>query len=454
VDVVQTYQEALDYLYRFIPNPTHRSDPSENLVRTRELLTALADPQRQFASVVIAGTKGKGSTTAMIAQIARASGLRVGMWTSPHLHSYRERIQVNGEPISQDDLLGYVRRVEPLLQTFELEAGLPATFAIGFAIAMRYFADQNVDIAIVEVGLGGRYDSANVLTPVISVITSISYDHMELLGDTIDAIAMEKGGIAKSGVPLLVAPQPYAALVTVAACAAEAGAPCVVVDDAGTGGIRGYDPADERVRGPIPELFDPFDTYTGPATANLHGEFQLENTRLVIAAALFLRRAGINITDDAIATGLTTVTWPGRYEYVTTGRAAVLFDGAHNVDSAERLVASIRRDFVGRRVTCVIGCSKDKSVDTMVPIFASIADQVIVTASRHPRSLRDLGYLRDLVVGARPDIQVIGIDDPADALHFALHHAEADELIVMTGSLFVVAAGREMLDLPRVVDIL
>lgn len=452
--MVQTYQEALDYLYRFIPNPTHRSDPSENLVRTRELLAAFADPQRQFPSVVIAGTKGKGSTTAMIAQIARASGLRVGMWSSPHLHSYRERIQVNGEPISQDALVDYVRHVVPLVQRFEREAGLPATFAIGFAIAMRYFADQNVDIAVVEVGLGGRYDSANVLTPLLSVITSISYDHMELLGDTIDAIAMEKGGIAKSGVPLIVAPQPYAALVTVAACAAEAGAPCVVVDDAGTGGIRGYDPADERVRGPIPELFDPFDWYTGPATANLHGEFQHENTRLAIAAAIFLRRAGLIIPDEAIATGLQRVTWPGRYEYVPTAHGAVLLDGAHNVDSAQRLVASIRRDFPGRRITCVIGCSKDKSVDAMVPTFASIADQVIVTASRHPRSLRDLGYLRDLVRAARADIQVIGIDDPVDALNFALHHAETDELIVMTGSLFVVAAGREALNLPRVIDIL
>ncbi|NBU65094.1 MAG: hypothetical protein EBS29_11430 [Chloroflexia bacterium] len=235
--------------------------------------------------------------------------MRVGLWTSPHLHSYRERIQINGELISQTDLIAAVNQIIPFVSALELNAGLPATFAIGFAIAMRYFADNSVDLVVVEVGLGGRFDSANVLTPLLSVVTSISYDHMELLGDTIDAIAMQKGGIAKPRVPMLIAPQPYAALVTVTACAAEAGAPCVVVDDAGTGGIRGYDPADERVRGPIPELFDPYDVYHGPHESALKGEVQIDNTRLAVAAALFLRKQRINIGDDAIATGLRQVVW-------------------------------------------------------------------------------------------------------------------------------------------------
>jgi dihydrofolate synthase/folylpolyglutamate synthase len=450
--VVHTYQEALDYLYGFVPSVVGRPDPEINLTRTRALLQAFDNPQLRFPSVVIAGTKGKGSTTAMIAQMARAAGLRTGMWTSPHLHTYRERIQVDGAMIAEHDLIRLVNQIIPSVDHLSLSEGLPATFAIGFAIAMRYFAEAQIDIAVVEVGLGGRYDSANVLTPLVSVITSISYDHMDILGDTIDAIAMQKGGIAKPGVPLLVAPQCYAALVTVAACAAEAGAPCQVVDDAGTGGIRGYDVADEHVRGPIPELFDPYDVYHGAQQGALTGAFQSENTRLAVAAALTLRGRGLPIHDGAITQGLEQVRWPGRYEYVPIARGGVLLDGAHNVDSAQRLVDSLRNDFPERHITMVLGFSKDKTVADMVPIFAQVADQVIVTASRHPRALRDLGYLCALVQAARHNVPVNGIEDPADALNLAMHHAVADSLIVVTGSLFVVAAGREVLGLAAVSD--
>ena len=450
--VVTTYQAALDYLYSYIPDTIHRTDPAENLTRTRELLDALGAPDTRLRTVVVAGTKGKGSTSAMIARITQAAGLRVGLWTSPHLHSYRERIQINGELISQTALIAAVNKIAPFVSTVELNAGLPATFAIGFAIAMRYFAEKKVDLVVVEVGLGGRFDSANVLTPLLSVVTSISYDHMELLGDTIDAIAMQKGGIAKSRVPMLIAPQPYAALVTVTACAAEAGAPCVVVDDAGSGGIRGYDPADERVRGPIPELFDPYDVYLGPHESALKGEVQIDNTRLAVAAALYLRKQRISISDEAIATGLQQVVWPGRFELVQTARVPVLFDGAHNVDSARRLVGSVRSAFPGQSITLVIGCSRDKDVTAMVHVFAQMADQAIVTASRHPRAMHDLGALRESVLATRPDIQVIGIDDPAAALRFAIHHAVTNEVIVVTGSLFVVAAGREELGLAGALD--
>ncbi|MFN5928571.1 MAG: bifunctional folylpolyglutamate synthase/dihydrofolate synthase, partial [Roseiflexaceae bacterium] len=211
---VTTYQQALDFLYGYLPTPAAGRNPADNLVRTRALLDALGAPDARLKSVVVAGTKGKGSTSAMIARMAQAAGLRVGLWTSPHLHSYRERIQINGQAITPQALIEAVNRIEPFIAHAEVAAGLPATFAIGFAIAMRYFADNHVDLAVVEVGLGGRFDSANVLTPLVSVVTSISYDHMELLGDTIDQIAMQKAGIAKPHVPLIVAPQPYAALVT------------------------------------------------------------------------------------------------------------------------------------------------------------------------------------------------------------------------------------------------
>lgn len=449
---VQTYQQALDYLYGYILPTAPLADVESRYARARALLRAVGDPHTAFPSVVIAGTKGKGSTTAMIAAICRAAGLRTGMWTSPHLHSYRERIQVDGVPISQTALIAAVNRIAPAVEVDDTAGGLPTTFAIGFALAMRYFAEQHVDIAVVEVGLGGRYDSANLLTPLVSVITSISYDHMDVLGESIVDIAMQKGGIAKHGVPLLVAPQPYAALVTVAACAAEAGAPCRVVDDHGDGGIRGDDPADDTTRGPIPELSDPFTVYHGPQQPALAGGFQRENARLAVAAALELRARFPQIDDAAIATGLATVQWPGRYERVLVDGVAVLFDGAHNLDSAQRLSAALRHDYVGVSKTFIVGCSRDKDIASMIPALVETADQVIVTASRHPRAWRDLGSLRALVCAARPDIQVIGIDDPADALRFAVHHAEPHSMIVVTGSLFVVAAGREAAGIAAAVD--
>ena len=183
-----TYQEALDYLYSFLD--TERKLPRRpaelNLPRTAGLLAALGDPQQALPSVVIAGTKGKGSTSVMIEAIVRAAGLHTGLWTSPHLHSYRERIQVDRRLITQAELIDQVETLQPVVAAFaQGPHGAPTVFELGFAIALRFFAAQAVDLAILEVGLGGRYDSANVVVPQLSVITSISYDHMHVLGDTL-----------------------------------------------------------------------------------------------------------------------------------------------------------------------------------------------------------------------------------------------------------------------------
>src|SRR5215210_1313817 len=228
------YQQALDYLYSFPDSEaTLPRTPAEfNLPQTAALLTAFGEPQRAFPSVVIAGTKGKGSTAALLESIARAAGLRTGLWTSPHLHSYRERMQVNRQPISQAELIGEIEAIPTRLAGFDRQRyGEPTIFQLGFAIALRYFADQAVDLAILEVGLGGRYDSANVITPLISVITSISYDHMAVLGNTLGKIAWEKAGILKPGVPAITILQQQEAMVTIARVAAEVGAPLYVTGD-------------------------------------------------------------------------------------------------------------------------------------------------------------------------------------------------------------------------------
>src|SRR5215217_7005051 len=222
------YQQALDYLYSFPDSEAKlpRTPAEFNLPQTSALLTAFGEPQRAIPSVVIAGTKGKGSTAALLESIARAAALRTGLWTSPHLHSYRERIQVDRRPISQAELIGAIEAIPTRLAGFDRQRyGEPTIFQLGFAIALGYFADQAVDLAILEVGLGGRYDSANVVTPLLATIASISYDHMAVLGDTLGKIAWEKAGILKPGVPAITIAQHPQAMAVIAQVAAEVGAP-------------------------------------------------------------------------------------------------------------------------------------------------------------------------------------------------------------------------------------
>src|SRR5258706_4540242 len=282
-----TYQEALDYLYSFLDTErTLPRRPAElNLPRTSALLAALAEPQRSLRSVVIAGTKGKGSTAAMIEAITRAAGLRTGLWTSPHLHSYRERIQVDRALITQAELVAEVAAIQPVAAAFDQDCyGAPSVFELGFAIALRYFAKRQVDLAILEVGLGGRYDSANAVTPLLSIITSISYDHMQILGDTLHQIAYEKAGILKPGVPAITIAQPPEAMDEIARVAAVVGAPLWVAAESGIDNeklkIEKTTPSPAKQAFSILNsqfsIFNPFKRYRGPAETALRGMFQHE----------------------------------------------------------------------------------------------------------------------------------------------------------------------------------
>src|SRR3954447_26269319 len=205
------YQAALDYLYSFINYeqrmPSSPQHARFNLTRLRWLLAQVGDPQDHYAKIVVAGTKGKGSTAAMIESILRAGGYRTGFFSSPHLHSWRERIQVDRELIPQELVTALVEHIKPLVDTLPVELGPPTVFELATIIGLLYFADVGVQIAVLEIGLGGRYDTVNVVTPLVSVITPISYDHMAVLGSTLTEIASAKAGIIKPGVPVIVAPQ-------------------------------------------------------------------------------------------------------------------------------------------------------------------------------------------------------------------------------------------------------
>lgn len=445
------YQQALDYLYSFIGGQqgTQRPPPMLNLVRTRALLAALGNPQHAMPSVIVAGTKGKGSTAAFLEAMARAAGLRTGLWTSPHLHTYRERIQVNRQPMTRDELVRAVESIQPIVEAMASgPVGAPVTFAIGFALALRYFAERTVDLAILEVGVGGRFDSAAVVTPILSVITPISYDHMDLLGDTLTQIAWEKAGIMKPGVPAISAPQHPEALSALIRCAAEIGAPLYVVRAAdSTVPAEPFQPGAWRI--PVEHYLEiePQQRFQRDIAPSLPGTFQIVNARLATGAALLLRDAGLPMTDAAIAAGLAGARWPGRMEIID-GAPPIVLDGAHNGESIQQLVASLNRMFPDRRRVIVFGASRDKDLARMIPALAPAIDALVLTASRHPRALVALHELRQQFAPlVRSDAPIDIVIDPAEALAHAHALAAPDDLICVTGSLFVVAAAREALGL-------
>jgi dihydrofolate synthase/folylpolyglutamate synthase len=322
---------------------------------------------------------------------------------------------------------------------------------LGFGLALRYFAAQQVDLAILEVGLGGRYDSANAVTPLLSVITSISYDHIQILGDTLKQIAYEKAGITKPGVPAITVPQHPEALAEIVRVAAEVGAPLWIAAEGGMENEEWRRKKEEGHFSILPSsffIFDPFERYRGPTTTALRGVFQRENARLATGAALLLRDAGLPISDAAIAEGLATTQWPGRLDIVP-GDPPIALDGAHNGDSAHKLIQSLDEAFPGRRLVLVLGTMQDKDLSRILAELIPAAGALVLTRSLHPRALADLEALAARAEPLLRDrrVPIVVAPQVPDALERARALAGPEDLICVTGSLFIVAAAREVLGL-------
>jgi dihydrofolate synthase/folylpolyglutamate synthase len=434
------YQAALDYLYSFInyenkmpPSPEHARF---NLDRMRWLLHEFSNPHLAYPSIVVAGTKGKGSTSAMLESILRAAGYRTGLFSSPHLHSWRERIQVNRALIEQDEVAAYVEGIKPLVARLQ-RRGQPTVFELTTAIALRYFADRQVEAAVLEVGLGGRYDTVNVVTPRVSVITPISYDHMNVLGQTLAEIASAKAGIIKPGVPVVVAPQSPEAEAVIAVEAAAQNTP---LWHAETEALISQPPASNH-RYPIP---------INPQTVGLGGAHQLINARVAVGTALLLRQQGLDIPDTALAEGIHSVRWPGRFEIVAQ-QPTIVVDGAMNGASARALREALATLPHQRRIL-VLGTSSDKDITAIARELVPGAAAVVLTRSYHPRSA-DAAMLAEQVEPWRDaNAELICTDDIPPALEAARKLAGPDDLICVTGSLFVAAAAREALGVAEEID--
>lgn len=445
-DQVTTYQDALDYLYRFIDSPRPAPDSqiaAHRLERVRTLLAMLGNPHNAFHALVVAGTKGKGSTCAIIESIIRAAGYRTALWTSPHLNSYRERIQVNRCLIERDALVAAVEHLRLALEMFDTAIyGTPTTFELGFVLALRHFAEQGVQLAVLEVGVGGRYDASNVVTPLLSVITSISYDHMDFLGQTLAEIAYDKAGIIKPGVPALTVPQYSEAADTLRRVAQHLQAPLWVAESESV--LLTMPPQKSQINEnhpTTPELL----TYPFEPVPALHGYFQRENARLAVATSLLLRQQGFAMSDEALRYGLEFVQWPGRMEIARTSPPLVL-DGAHNGDSAAKLLHSLQLEFSYQRLILVLGVSRNKDIQAILSVLVPHASVLVLTSSGHPRAEVDLDHMAQRALPYTQGPMLLA-PTVAEALHQAHAHARAGDLICVTGSLFVVGVARQLLGL-------
>lgn len=433
-DLDAAYQQTLDYLYSFVDYSLTRNlrnlPEKFNLDRMHALMKRLGNPQDKYPVIHVAGTKGKGSTSALIAGPLQAAGYRVGFYTSPHLIEFTERVQVDREEISKDALVAIVEQLKPHI------AAIPelTTFELTTAIAFQYFAMKQVDLAVLEVGLGGRLDATNIVTPLVSVVTSISYDHTAVLGNTLAAIAGEKGGIIKPGRPVVIAPQTDEARQTLTHLAQERNSPLTQV-----GVDIVYSAGEHHLHG---QTFQVSTTLDGASALKLEipllGLHQVENAVTAYAALLALRREGYPIPDEAIRQGFASVEWMGRFE-ILQDAPPVILDSAHNRDSAKRLVETLRTYFPGRRMVLLMGVSEDKDITGMLDELLPTADVLIATQSIHPRAL-EAGKLVEMAASYGVSAQaVVPLED---AFRAALEQAQPDGVVLVTGSLFVVAAAK------------
>jgi dihydrofolate synthase/folylpolyglutamate synthase len=428
-----SYRDALGYLYSFTDYEKRGfaayAPEFYNLDRMRRFLDLLGDPQGSFSSLHIAGTKGKGSTAALAESILRAAGWKTGLYTSPHLHSFRERMQIAGALIPERDVVRLVEMARPRVSQV---AGI-TTFEIMTGLAFTWFAEQAVQWAVLEVGLGGRLDATNVVAPRAAVITSISLDHVAILGDTLARIAWEKAGIVKPGIPVVSAPQPDEAWKVIEQVCRGQEAPLSLVGRdwicrPGSFDMEGQHLSICRQSGTGLLVED--------AWMPLLGEHQLVNATTAVAATW---EAGLRLAPGDIRRGLAAIRWPGRLE-ILSREPLLVADSAHNGDSARKLVQALERHCAFRRLILVLGGSADHATPELFQALLPAANRAIATRSRHARAAAPAWFVeRARELGFQLELS----DSVPEALEKALQEAGPDDLICCTGSVFVAAEARE-----------
>lgn len=433
------YKNALEYLYSFVDFSMQKVDtysPARfRLERMQALVESLGNPQKAFPSIHVAGSKGKGSVSALCACALREAGYKVGLYTSPHLDDYAERIQVDGEFITHADLVEIVEEIKPHV------AGIPelTTFEITTALAFLYFAKRKVTAAVIEVGLGGRLDATNVIVPVVSVITSISYDHTSLLGDTLTEIAGEKSGIIKPGIPVVSSPQEEEARAVIEKVAQEHASQLIQV-----GRDILYEEITHSLEGQTFRVWSPEKSREDSVILSipLLGPHQLDNAATAYATLDIFSQKGLIIAQDDILRGFKKVFWPGRFEVVRLSPPIVL-DCAHNRDSAYKLRLTLEEIFPGNRILLIFGASEDKDIQGMFIELMPLVKEMMFVKSYHPRAIEPT-KLVDMVQPFGHPYQIV--DQIPEALEKATQLAGDNLVVLVTGSIFVVAEARKYLE--------
>jgi dihydrofolate synthase/folylpolyglutamate synthase len=401
-----TYPDSVQFLYAL---GNEIKSAKLGLERITAVLEALGNPERAFRVVHVAGTNGKGSTCAMIEAGLRAANIRTGLFTSPHLIEPTERIQIDGRPVSRSDFERAFNIVHEIAEKLDLDCH-PTYFETVTAMAFWLFKEKRVDTGVIEVGLGGRLDSTNVVQPVLTVITPIDFDHEAYLGHTIEAIASEKAGILKPGVPAVFAPQRPEAAKVLDARAAELRVPVTRADDFEIRDLH-IDARGSRFSGIV---------------CPLAGEHQVDNA---VTAALTLRALGVS-TD-----GIAETRWPGRIEHVSPNPDIIL-DGAHNPAGARALARYLERFYGGRKIWLVYGAMRDKAIEEVAGVLFPLASELILTVPDTSRALRPEALAE---FACRGHIEA----NVEAAIDYARTHAAEEDVIVITGSLFVVGEARK-----------
>ena len=414
---------ALDWILSFSDprrgvgwNRASRGGLEANLRRTRVLLDLAGAPDRRMTVVLVAGTKGKGSTAAMLASILSASGVRAGLSTKPHLQAFRERVRVDGVAIDEAAFAARVAELRPLIAELESHlpsGGAPTTFELTLALALRHYVKERCDVAILEVGLGGRYDATNATDPHVSVITAISHDHTKELGSRLRDIAAEKAGIVRPGRVAVVEPQPAEARAAIRNACVRAAAELREVRALAAG-----------------------------TSLSLRGAHQRANAAAAIESARALSQHGIAFRADAVDGALRRLAWPARFE-VIPGEPTIVLDAAHNDGSARALADTLRASFPKRRVRFVLGVMEDKDARAVLRPLLPLASIVEVTRAPGPRGL-DAAKLARLVGARRTRAHA----EPRAAIDAARRDARHGEVICVTGSFALVGLARDALGLP------
>ncbi len=439
----QRYLEALHWIHGL-----SRFGIKPGLERMEAMLERLDNPHRQINFVHIAGTNGKGSTAAILASIFGAAGYRIGLYTSPYILSFTNRMAINGCDIDHDEMTDLVDLIRPVVDqvTADERYGQPTEFEVVTTLAFTYFARREVDLVILEVGLGGRLDATNVVTPLLSIITNVDLEHTEVLGDTVEAVAFEKAGIIKRGVPVLTASDDQKVLAVIKNRAFELGAPLYCL----------FAPCAEEMEKISKPVFNPriitdrgqsFD-YRGfkrnyrDLFIPLRGRYQVCNAATALAAVELMESKEFKVDEEAVRRGLSETFWPGRLEMLKDSPKLVM-DGAHNPAAIRQVVQAVPEYFSFKRLILVFGIMADKDATAMMSAIFPLADRVILTRASIPRAADPVFLLDTALERLCYDREKVGvIENIGAALNEALNEAGPEDMVLVTGSFYAVSDAR------------